>query len=149
MGFFTRCQCGERGVKLSTYVKIASLHLREAYSRGEDDACGIHEQASRMTNLACSVRLNRAEDACRDSPGTTGQDIGGGEAEIIEKIRDAVHRHIEVAEAVIQIQSASGSSATRNVILHLSWRLYRCKVDLRVQARRSDRRRRLHVSHAS
>src|SRR5215510_11779222 len=52
MGIFTRCQSGERGVKLFTYGKIESPHLREAYSRREDDSCGIHEKEIRITKPA-------------------------------------------------------------------------------------------------
>src|SRR5215472_7074772 len=133
MEIFTKCQSGKRGVILFTYGKIEGLHLRAAYSRREDDFGGIHQKQVGVSESADCVGLNRTEDARRVSACGTRQDIIRRQARTqnvsgkihrsrIEKVRDVVGRDVEVAEAVIQIQSAFRSGAPRDVVLDLPCR---------------------------
>ena len=96
----------------------------------KEKAGGIHQEEIRTAKPG---GLNGAEDVGEVSAGDPAQDVGGGKARVIEKVRNVVVRDIEVPEAVKQIWAASRSGPARDVELRLSsWRRRR-QGDLRVE----------------
>ena len=97
----------------------------------------IHEKEIRVPEPG---GLDRSKDVGDVAPGDTAEDVGCGKTGVIEEVCNVVVGHIEVAEAVKQIDSAAWSGPARDILINLPiGQCYRC-TDLRVETGRSDRR---------
>src|SRR4029077_6102416 len=82
--------------------------------------------------------LNGPEDVRDIPPRDATQDVGCGQAGVIEKVRDVVVGNIEVPEAMEQVHATPWPGSTRDIVLDRSGSRSRREIDLRVQSRGCD-----------
>src|SRR5215469_12424835 len=115
-------------------------------SGAKEKAVGVHQEEIGGWEPPWSVGLNHAKDTGRIASVDPAQDVGGRQVwkeqrtvlinrSRIEEVCDVIGRDVEVAEAVIQIQSASRSGATRDVVLGVSSWKGEWRANLRVEPR--------------
>src|SRR5206468_2266084 len=106
-------------------------HTADIHSgvRSKQESGRVHEKEVGVPEAS---GLNGPEDVRDIPPSHATQDVGCGQAGVIEKVRDIVVGHIKVPEDVEQLHVIPWPGSTRNIVLDRSCRWSYRKVDVRV-----------------
>ena len=109
----------------------------------KDNASRIHQKEIRIPK---SSGLNGSEDVRRTAAGDAAQDIGGGTASFVEKVRRIRGRNTELAKAMKQIRTIARSRAAGDRGCGPAWGDYRPQIPS--AGRRRNVRRHLRLAGA-